>query len=116
MEPSKLFMVVRADLSPGAQLAQSTHAAVAFAFTHPDAARSWHAASNNLVALAAPDREALERIHDRAICAPGVMIVRFHEPDFDGALTAIALHGDGAGKLLSNLPLALRPARVPVAA
>ncbi len=114
----KLFVVVRADLDPGAQAAQSTHAALAFAFAHRDAAHAWHAASNNLVIVAAPDRAALERVYDRAMCQPGVAVCRFHEPDFDGALTALALHGPTAHKLVSNLPLALRapkPALAPAA-
>lgn len=111
MDTNKLFVVVRADLPPGAQAAQLTHAALGFAFVHAERARAWHEASNNLVELAVPDRAALEELCDRAACAPGVATCRFHEPDFDGSLTAVALHGPGAHRLVSSLPLALRPPR-----
>ena len=113
---SKMFVVVRADLPAGAQAAQACHALVAFGIAHPELVRAWHDDSNNLVVLAAPDRAGLEQVYDRAACERGVAVTRFHEPDFDGALTAVALHGSTAHKLVSSLPLALRPARLASAA
>lgn len=73
-------MVGRADLAPGYRLAQSVHAAIAFALDRPDLAR----AHETVVCLVASDEFALASLADEVDC------VRFHEPDLGGALTAIA--------------------------
>ncbi|MEV4510748.1 peptidyl-tRNA hydrolase [Dactylosporangium sp. NPDC049525] len=101
--------MTRADLPPGTQATQATHAALDFAVAHPDAFRDWHTDSNTLVLLAACDEDALDRLCAKASAA-GHRHVRFHEPDLDGALTAAALE-PAAYRLLSHLPVALRGAR-----
>jgi hypothetical protein len=103
----KLYIVIRSDLAPGAQIAQSAHALSAFACAHPEKHREWHEGSNNLVIVSVADEAALQRLLERAACR---MVGRasFREPDFGDAMTAIALYGAEAGKLVSSLPLALR--------
>jgi hypothetical protein len=54
--------------------------------------------------LAAPDELSLGWLCDDAAAA-GFLVVRFHEPDLDGALTAAALE-PAAARLVSRLPLA----------
>ncbi len=102
----KLYVVVRADLQPGQQLAQSCHAVSAFALEHPGHHRTWQQGSQNLVVLQVPDETALAALLGRASELVGAA---FHEPDLDGSLTAIALHAV-ARPLVSSLPLALRGA------
>jgi hypothetical protein len=64
----------------------------------------WHALSNTLVLLAVPDELSLGWLCDDAAAA-GLRVVRFHEPDLGGSLTAAAL--DPAGhRLVARLPLA----------
>jgi peptidyl-tRNA hydrolase len=99
----KLFVVVRADLEPGAQLAQSGHAISAFAISYEAEHRAWHQGSNNLVILAAKDEAHLLELA-RVAQAPFAI---FREPDFENTVTAVAFHGDAA-RQLSSLPLALR--------
>lgn len=107
MDPkAKLYVIVRADLAPGALCAQAVHAALAFAHTHPDLAREWYADSGNLVILAAPDERALYALCER-VGAVGVPSASFREPDYADSLTALALAPSGA-RLVSCLPLALR--------
>ena len=106
----KLFVITRSDLNPGAQLAQSAHALSAFACAFPDEHRAWHEGSNNLVALSVPDEAALQRLLQTAVCRL-VACAQFREPDFGDELTAVALFGDKAARLVSSLPLALRPSR-----
>ncbi len=65
----------------------------------------WHAASNTLVVLAAPDELSLGWLCDAAAAA-GLLVATFHEPDLGGALTAAALE-PAAARLVSRLPLAL---------
>ncbi|WP_390889930.1 peptidyl-tRNA hydrolase [Dactylosporangium aurantiacum] len=101
-------MVTRADLPPGIQATQATHAALDFAVAHPDTFRDWHAGSNTLVLVAARDEDALDRLRVAASAA-GHRHVGFREPDLGGALTALAVE-PAAYRLLSHLPLALRPA------
>jgi hypothetical protein len=55
------------------------------------------------VVLSAPDEASLTELH-RA--AAGYARSAFHEPDFGGALTAVALE-PAAHRLVSHLPLAL---------
>ena len=102
----KLFIVTSATLAPGAIAAQSVHAALAFAHEHSFEWRSWYLESNNIVLLSAENEEALLRLAARARAA-GVPCSVFREPDFENAVTAIAISPAGR-KLVSSLPLALR--------
>jgi Peptidyl-tRNA hydrolase PTH2 len=97
--------VTRADLPPGTQVSQAAHAALDFAVTYPAVTGNWHAASNTLVVLAAADELSLGWLCDDAEAA-GLRVVRFHEPDLAGALTAAGFE-PAAALLLSRLPLAL---------
>lgn len=93
----RLYIVVRNDIAPGLQMAQACHAAREFTL------RSDEDVGDNLVVLHASHAE-LERLVASAPCVP------FHEPDLRGELTAAAFGGE-ARKILSTLPLALRPER-----
>jgi hypothetical protein len=97
--------VTRDDLPPGTQACQAAHAAFDFAVAHPALVRDWHRTSNTLVILAAADELSLGWLCDDAV-AVGLRVVRFHEPDLGGALTAAALE-PAAHRLVSRLPLAL---------
>jgi hypothetical protein len=110
----RLYVVTRQDLPPGAQLAQSCHAVSAFATAFPEEHRQWHVHGQNLVVLAVPDERALEKLFE-LIGSQQRLPVPFYEPDFDDALTAFAV-SDAAAKLLSSLPLALRPPKAAQAA
>lgn len=103
----KLYVIVRADLPPGAQLAQSCHVVSAFAVAHPELHRAWHTGGQNLVCLQVPDRRALEYLGNE-ICPAAY--AAFSEPDYGGELTALAM-SDDAARWLSSLPLALRAAK-----
>jgi hypothetical protein len=97
--------VTRGDLPPGAQICQAVHAALAFAVVHRDLVDDWYAVSNTLVVLITSDELSLGWLRADAEAA-GLRAVGFHEPDMDGALTAVALE-PAARRLLSHLPLAL---------
>lgn len=103
----KFYVITRSDLPSGARGAQSIHAAVQFQYEHPVEAATWHRDSNNLVWLEAPSEGALRALAARAL-RDGIPVSVFQEPDFDNAVTAIAL-GSGAARMVSSLPLALRP-------
>ena len=104
----KLYVIVRGDLPPGAQVAQACHGLRAFAEGYPEIDRAWYDGSNNLIVLSVPDLAELESLRCRAQEA-SVPVTAFCEPDFDDELTAIAIAPDGA-RLVSSLPLALRAA------
>lgn len=105
----RLYVVVRADLDPGAQLAQSCHALSSFAHQYRALHDAWQAGEQNLVVLSIPDENALGELLRRATAA-GVRCCGFREPDLAGEITAAAFEG-GVAKDVSSLPLALRPAR-----
>jgi hypothetical protein len=104
--PTKLFIVTRSDISPGLQAAQSVHAALSFAFEHPDDGRQWHDTTPWVVCLSVPDERELLAEWDRVSHIPHRVLVR--EPDLDDAATSFAVLGHEAGRLLSSLPLSLR--------
>lgn len=105
----KLYVIVRADLPAGAQLAQACHALAGFALAHDEAFRAWQTGSNNLVCLQAPDESSLRAIGDGA-SQRGDRVFENMEPDYGDSLTALAL-GEEARKHLSSLPLALRESK-----
>lgn len=103
----KLYIVVRSDLPPGLQTAQSCHALSEFAQEHPELYKEWKR-DNNLVVLASPGKDALAKLaYD--MTNRGVAFSMFTEPDLGGELTAICIEPKG-GRYLSTLPLALRQA------
>lgn len=104
----KLYAVGRADLPPGLRVAQMFHALRQFASDYPFVESEWYRNSNTIVLLEAPDGEALQELASRAR-AKGATVTEFSEPDFlDVGITALAL-GPDAWRLVSSLPLALRP-------
>lgn len=50
----KLYVVVRADLSPGLQIAQACHACRAFQAEYRDLEESWYTTSNTIAVLSVP--------------------------------------------------------------
>ena len=104
MTPAKLYLVTRADLEPGAQLAQTAHVALRFALDRPEEALAWQKGGEVVVVLAARDEIALRFGAALAGCSPSV----FYEPDMGHALTAIALaSSDVADRFVKRLPLAM---------
>jgi len=99
----RLYVVVRADLPAGAQLAQAVHAGIAFALRNWWRAARWFIRSNNLAVLAARAEAHLAVLISKA---PGPRI-ELRGPDLKESLSAVAFGGD-VQKLFSSLPLALR--------
>lgn len=97
---SKLYVVVRNDLSIGLQAAQAAHALREFQEEHPELERAWFIESKTLVLLQTPD---VEEFAARA-AREGVTHALNYEPDLDGMLTAVAL-GPDAKKMVRDLPL-----------
>jgi peptidyl-tRNA hydrolase len=103
----KLYVIVRADLDPGLQIAQSCHAMRQFVACHPEVEMSWFTGSNNIAILQVPGEAELRALADRAE-ACGIEHAVFQEPDLDNAETAMALAPRGR-RLVGQLPRALRP-------
>jgi len=106
----KLFIVVRADLDTGLQLAQAVHAAVQWVIEDPDLSSIWHEKSNNVVVKHVSNEDSLLKLA-AAGKTKGCAVEAFKEPDLNGATTAVAFVGVGANALLRELPLAFQPAR-----
>lgn len=103
-----MYVVTRSDLTPGQQATQAVHAAFCFARSFAPVIAQWVDHSNYLVLLSVPSEPDLEALADRAATI-GIRHTRFIEPDWDDAMTAVALEpGTAARKLCANLPLALK--------
>jgi peptidyl-tRNA hydrolase len=109
VEPeAKLYVIVRADLSPGLQIPQAMHAHREFAEQHRTLERAWYRASNTLAVLAVPHEQALLALVARAQDAD-VPLALFREPDLGHAATAVCLApGTATRGLCKRLPLALK--------
>ncbi len=106
----KLYVLTRADLSPGAQATQSVHAAFQFALEYPELTKDWYKDSQVLVLLSVPDEESLMgwvlNLQDE-----GLFHSVFHEPDWEDQLTAVAVApSETAQRIFASLPLTLREA------
>lgn len=99
----KLYIIVRSDLEPGLQLAQTGHAIQAMNDQHPAVIKAW---KGNLAVLAARDQKHLSELAC-TLQRQGYPVASFCEPDLGGELTVLAVSGE-AWRALSNLPLALR--------
>jgi hypothetical protein len=105
---AKLYVITRADLRPGSQIAQACHGLRQFVEEHPAIDENWFKTSNYIAVLAAPDEAALIRLRDRALSRE-IACSEFREPDMDDSVTCVVLEpGDDARRLCSNIPLALR--------
>lgn len=118
----KLYIVTRADLSPGYQAVQAAHAVADWTAEHPESADAWRTRSNSLIVLTADDEPALYRLVEKAR-TKGIGVTTFREPDLCDEITAVAFSpSDATRRLCSNQPLVGRgsaepdhPARVQVA-
>jgi hypothetical protein len=100
--------VVRQDLEPGMQLAQSCHACFAFAQEHFDATKQWMDVSNYICVLGIENEDGLKQLI-MAAQEQGIKHSIFREDDIDNEITAIALEaGEKSKKLCSRLKLALK--------
>lgn len=103
-----MYIVVNAELPPGLQAAQATHAAFQFSAAHSDLTDQWLAHSNFLVVCSVPGETALAELAAQAF-KRGIPRIIVREPDVDNAITAIALApGIASRKLCAALPLALK--------
>lgn len=105
----KLYIVCRNDLSPGAQVAQSCHALAEFARWHPELFNAWMTPDQHNIVCLSASQEELDRVFP-LLWDEQIPVARFHESDLGAELTALAVAESGS-KLLSHLPLALRPSR-----
>jgi hypothetical protein len=86
---------------------QTTHAAIQFTQEHPVVTNTWYTQSNYLVALVAPDEDALCKLIDKAM-RMDITISIFREPDIGNAITAVCFEPSPATqKLLQKFPLLL---------
>lgn len=105
----RLYVVVRADLSPAQQAVQAVHAAQAFAVEHPAAHLAWHRGSNTLALLAVEGEAELLALHRKARLR-ALAASLFREPDLGDQATALVL-SPAARPLCKGLPLALAERR-----
>ena len=92
MKQVKLVTVVRADLKPGAQIAQTGHAIAEFAHQYPDQFNDWMQDSKYLISLSVDNEEKLKDLYDK-LKWYGAHVVVFYEPDIDNQMTSICFYG-----------------------
>ena len=83
------------------------HAGFLFATEFPELTEKWHTDSQFVVVLQTSGLNALNERFNR-LHGSGAPHVMFHEADLDDEPTAFATLGPHAGRVLSDLPLALK--------
>lgn len=100
--------MVRKDLEPGLQIAQSCHVVFSFSQEHPEETKTWMIQSNYIAVLSCLNEQELILLLENAE-KYGIKFSVFREPDIDNQITAIAIEpGVKSRKLCSSLKLALR--------
>lgn len=98
--------MVRKDLKPGQQLAQTSHAMTEFCLKGGPTAQKWYETSNTVCILGVPDEEALHALTSKALSS-SIEYWPFCEPDLENSLTAVAFEPTlESRKLLASLKLA----------
>ena len=114
MKQVKLLTVVRADLKPGAQIAQTSHAIAEFAYQFPNQFLDWKQNSNYIISLSVDNEEKLQRLFYKLL-DNGADVVAFTEPDINDQLTSICYYGTPEmRKLTDKLDLALEEVKVAI--
>ena len=104
----KLVTVVRADLVPGAQIAQTGHSIAEFAHKFPSNFNDWVETSNYLISLSIQNETRLKYLFER-LKNNGVNVVAFHEPDINDQMTSLCFYGTPELRKITNkLNLALK--------
>lgn len=102
-----MVVVVRADLLAGQQACQALHAARAYADLDPEGEKRWHELSNTIVLVSVPTEAELYALYSE-MCAEGLKVAAFMEPDLKDSMTAITLEPHGRSqKRVRGFPLAL---------
>lgn len=124
----RVYVVVDAGLSRGAQAAQAIHAVTELQMAWPAEAVQWRNNGNVIIVLESDDLSTTlyKLVQDEygPLSQPFYGLATFREPDFNNKLTAFAVFGDAhdipgqgvlgrIGVLLSDLPLAGRNPRWP---
>lgn len=104
----KMYIVLRADLTPGLKIPQACHAQDAFYEKHPELYAEWRTKYKNLIVKEVPDEAALLELNDR-LYGEKVDKALYKEEDLGHSVTAIAFYGPKAKRLAGALPLALQP-------
>jgi len=99
-------VITRADIAPGYQVVQSTHAVADFAEQHHEAFRAWKAESNSIICLSTPSEEALLKLYEKYQDVTPVS--KFYEPDVDQWTSICMLGTPQVRKKLSHLSLSLK--------
>lgn len=104
---SKLYVLVRQDLSPGYQIAQSIHAKDQFTHMFPSIEKKWYFESNTIVVLGVRNEQELNAFSFLAR-ENNLAFSLFFEPDINEN-TALALEpGELTGELVKNLRPAIK--------
>jgi peptidyl-tRNA hydrolase len=99
---SKMYVLVRQDITPGYQIAQSIHAKDQFTHEHPETENKWYKESNTIVVLGVANQEVLYMFANLAQDV-GLRHSLFYEPDIDEH-TALAIEpGSASAELVSTL-------------
>ena len=105
---SKLRIITRRDIHPGAQIAQATHSEKLFSVEYPAQSENWYKISQHVACLSIEDEESLLALAEK-LRKKGVCVSVFREPDYNNQATSITVEAcETAARFTTHLPLALK--------
>jgi len=103
---SKLYLIVREDLSPAQQAVQAAHALRQWVEECPEQDQLWFNTSNCLALVTVPNEREIKILYERALIR-GIPTSMFREPDRGNEVTSIVIAPTGRN-ICKHLPLALK--------
>lgn len=101
----RLVTIIRQDLEPGYQIAQSIHSAVEFVMNSKEEVDAWHLESNYVLVLGCQDERHLEDI-GTLLYDSDTKFRQFYEPDIDQYTSITFLSNDLTDEITKDMPLA----------
>lgn len=102
--PKRMYVIVRGDLSTEYRMVQGAHALAQLSIENPDDFLKWN--NQYLIFLKVWNFKSLYKLYTDLIRDGYHNTSRFHEPDLDGQITALALYTEIDNPLIRDLPLA----------
>lgn len=101
----RLVTIIREDLSPGYQIAQTVHAVAEYVMTNSELAKQWHIHSNYVLALSVSDADELVQF-GKKLWNLKIKFNMFYEPDVNEVTSIAFISTPETDLITKGMPLA----------
>lgn len=101
----RLVTIIREDLSPGYQIAQTVHVVAEYTMMNPELIKEWYTRNNYVLSLSVKNKEELTEFATQ-LHKLGVKFNIFYEPDINEMTSVAFISTDETDIVTKNMPLA----------